>query len=109
MTSLILRRPLESCSILSSFSALGSVGRVTSSASFEGRKAGGTLGTGGAFLGLADRLGVPGREPLVLRGVEDFAGEAAGFGSEPLKSGMAIGAVAFALRLRLASRVGDAS
>lgn len=109
MTSLILRRPLESCSILSPSSLLFSAGRVTSSASFEGRKAGGTLGTGGAFLGLADRLGVPAREPLVLRGVEDFAGTAAVFCSEPLKSAMAMGAVAFALRLRLASSVGEAS
>lgn len=109
MTSLILRRPDVSCSILSSVPSFLSVGSVTSSASFDGRNADGTLGTGGAFLGLADRLGVPGREPLVFRGEVDFAGVAVLFCSGPVKSPMAMGAVAFALRLRLASRVGDAS
>lgn len=40
---------------------------VGCSDSFEGRKAVGTLGTGGGFLGVAVRLGVPERELLVFR------------------------------------------
>lgn len=86
------------------------------SLSFEGMYDVGTLGTGGAFRGLAVRLGVPAREPplvfLAVGFVGDFEGVAgalsAEFSSMVLVISWLVGAGA-ELFLRLASTEGDDS
>lgn len=88
----------------------------TWSDSLDGRKAFGTLGTGGALRGLADRLGVAGRELFDFRRpvtvpVADFIDAA----EDALLVGLAelsnlpisIGATPLTLFLRLASTEGD--
>ena len=105
MRSLILRRPEVR------FSTSSAGGGGTSLESLEGINADGTLGTGGAFFGLAERLGVAGREPpLVFRTLAADGGRVL-LDGVPTSAVVGISATdaAVALFRRLASSDGDGS